>query len=68
MVKLSVLPWGKDTGARGRLTILYSLWWTTRAVWGPSAIIWAMPTPDLHSLGSARFVVLRPTSGVRTQA
>jgi hypothetical protein len=54
MIKSGVLPWGKAPrvrGSRGCLVVSYSLWWTTRAVWGPSAIIWSMPTPVLRSLG-----------------
>jgi hypothetical protein len=59
MVKLGVLPRGKATHACGRLTILYSLWRTARAAWGPSAIIGAILIHGLCSigLGAARRVV-----------
>jgi hypothetical protein len=53
-VKLSFLPWGKATCARGpwgRLTVSYSLWWMVRAAWGPSVIIRAMSTLGPRSLG-----------------
>jgi hypothetical protein len=52
--KPSVLPWGEATCARwprGRLPVSYSLWWTVRAMWGPSANIWATLTPCLHNPG-----------------
>jgi hypothetical protein len=51
MVKLGVLPWGKAMCARGRLDVLYYLWWMTWVAWGLSAIIRAMPTPSLRRLG-----------------
>jgi hypothetical protein len=37
--------------ARSHLAVSYSLWWVTRAAWGQSAIIRAIPTPSLRSLG-----------------
>jgi hypothetical protein len=51
MIKLGVLPRGKAMCACGCLAILYSLWRTARTARGSSAIIWAMSTADLGSLG-----------------
>lgn len=59
MVKLGILPHGKATHASYQLDVLYFLWRTTWAAWGPSAIIRAIATSDLRSLGldMARCVV-----------
>ena len=67
MVKLGVLPWGKAMCARGRLDVLYYLWWMTWVAWGLSAIIRAMPTPTFVAYGSLRFVASCPTNGMHTQ-
>jgi hypothetical protein len=75
MVKLGVLPRGKATCALGKamcacgcLAVLYSLWWTTRATWAQAPSIGLCRPLAFVVGGSAWFVVLRPTIGLRTQA
>jgi hypothetical protein len=65
MVKLGVLPWGNATHTRSRLVVSYSLW---RMAWAqvPSFGLWR-PLAFVD-WGSTWFVVLRPASGLRTQA
>jgi hypothetical protein len=60
MVKMGVQPRGKATRACGHLVVSYFLLWKARAAWGPSAIIRAIPTPCLRSLGLSAFCRVAP--------
>jgi hypothetical protein len=60
MVQLSVLPWGKEMCACDHLAVLYSLWRTAWATWGLSAIIRAILTPVLRSLGLDAVCLIAP--------
>jgi hypothetical protein len=51
IVKLSILLQSKAMRACGRLAVSYSLLQSMQEAWGSSAIIRAMPAPELHSQG-----------------